>query len=321
MLVTTRNRARRRADENGVRTWIVALLAGCSAGAPLPPQATALNAAGVEALAHGDLETADARFSVALEYSPRFVEALVNLGLVELERGNFARARLLCERALRYNPDVAQPHHALGVLAERERRPDEASKRYYDALRVDPGFAPARSNLARLLFRGGFVEEALVQYERLIEVSPDDPSALAGLIETLTRLGRYTEADTRLVAALERFPDAPLLRLLDARRTLRAGRTEAAIIALSPLATRHDEIGAAALAWLATAELASGRTADASAAARRALELEPENTVATYALALALREQGAPDAEAWLSRARRTSPADPLLDSPNPRAP
>src|ERR1044071_5941388 len=120
-----------------MRPWILPLVAGCSAGAPLPPQAAALNAAGVEALAAGDLETADARLSVALEYSPRFVEALVNLGLVEVERGNFARARLLCERARRLNPDVAQPHHALGILAERERRPDVASKLYYEALRVD----------------------------------------------------------------------------------------------------------------------------------------------------------------------------------------
>ncbi|HTQ07446.1 MAG TPA: tetratricopeptide repeat protein [Polyangiaceae bacterium] len=303
-----------------MRSWIWLFLAGCSAGAPLPPPAAALNAAGVEALARGDLETADARFSVALEYSPRFVEALVNLGLVELERGNFARARLLCERARRYNPDVAQPHHALGVLAERERRPDEASRHYYDALRVDPGFAPARNNLARLLFRGGFVEEALVQYERLVEVAPADPNAAAGLVETLARLGRYGEADARLGAALERFPHAAPLLVLDARRALRQGARETAISTLLPLADRHDEIGAAALAWLATAELASGRPSEASVSARRALSLDPESTVATYALALALRELDAPDAAAWLARARRTSPFDPLLQSPDLRA-
>jgi tetratricopeptide (TPR) repeat protein len=302
-----------------VRAWLLVLAAGCSAGVPLPPQAAALNAAGVEALARGDLETADARLSVALEYSPRFVEALVNLGLVELERGNFSRARLLCERARRYNPDVAQPHHALGVLAERERRPDEASRHYYEALRVDPGFGPARSNLARLLFRGGFVEEALIQYERLVEVAPGDASAAAGLIETLARLGRHDEADARLAAALERFPHAPLLVLLDARRALRQGRPEAAVAALSPLAARHDEIGAAALAWLATSELVRGQAGRASETARRALVLDPESTVATYALALALRQLDAPDAAVWLARARRTSPADPLLQSADHR--
>src|SRR5689334_24847059 len=83
-------------------------LAGCAGAAPLPAQAVSLNRAGAEALAEGKLETADARLSLALEYSPHFVDALVNLGLVECQRGNFVRARQLFLRAQRLNPDVAQ---------------------------------------------------------------------------------------------------------------------------------------------------------------------------------------------------------------------
>ena len=109
-------------------TWIRALIGlsalGCAGAAPLPQKAIALNRAGAEALARGDLETADARLTLALEYSPRFVEALVNQGLLELQRGNFDRARELLTRARRLNADVAQPHHALGILAERQARPD-----------------------------------------------------------------------------------------------------------------------------------------------------------------------------------------------------
>ena len=44
-----------------------------------------MNEAGVAALAGGDLEAADARFSLALEYNPKFVDALTNQGLVELQ--------------------------------------------------------------------------------------------------------------------------------------------------------------------------------------------------------------------------------------------
>jgi tetratricopeptide (TPR) repeat protein len=289
------------------------VLAGCTAGVPLPPQAAALNNAGIDALARGDLETAGARFAVALEYSPRFVDALANLGIVEMERGNFARSRLLLERARRINPDVAQPHHALGVLEERERRPDRASEHYYEALAVDPGFAPARSNLARLLFAFGLVEEALVQYQRLVQVAPDDPVAFSALAETLVRLGRVTEADTVLGDALERFPEAPELVLLDARRSLRRGDAPAAIERLAPLTGQRDELGAAALAWTATAELARGQPEAAVAAAQRALRLDPESSVATYALAVGLAAQGSPDAGPWLERARRHVPDDPVL--------
>jgi tetratricopeptide (TPR) repeat protein len=282
-------------------------LAGCSGSArgsaPLPAQAIALNRAGAEALARGDLETADARLGLALEYSPRFVEALVNQGLVELERGNFDRARELLERARRLNPDVAQPHHGLGVLAERQARPDVASQHYYDALAVDPGFAPSRANLARLLFDANMLEEALIQFKRLVEVAPDSAEAAQGLAETLLRLGRVDEAETVAAHARERFPDSAELRVLAARSLLRQGDVGAAIELLAPLGYGHDEIAASALGWLATAELMRGDARASVGAAKRALELEPDSPVATYAMAQALEQLGDPAAIAWQRRA------------------
>ena len=281
------------------------LLAGCSGAAPLPPRAIELNAAGAEALARGDLETADARLSLALEYSPRFVEALVNHGLVEMERGNFDRARELISRARRLNADVAQPHHALGVLAEREQRRDDASRHYYDALAVDPGFAPSRANLARLLFDAGMLDEAQVQYKRLLEAAPDTPEPYVGLAQTLLRLGRVAEAEALTRAGRERFTDSAELTVLAARALLRRGETERALELLSPLGYGRDDTAAEALGWLATAELLRGEPRRAVGAARRALELDPAAPVATYAMARALEALGDPAALLWLQRAKQ----------------
>ncbi len=292
---------------------LVSLLLACKSAVPLPERAVALNTAGIEALARGDLETADARFSLALEYSPEFVDALVNLGSCELERGNFEHARQLFERARRLNPDVAQPHHALGLLAERQGRPDRASEHYYEALRVDPGFAPARANLGRLLFAGGMLEEALVQFKRLVEIAPDEAAGYAGLTETLLQLGRTSEAEATIAAAAERFHDVPEIAILAARSALRRGAYDEALGLLLPLAHERSDVGVAALGWIATAELARGRLPHAVGAARRALELSPDDHVATYALAVALSKLGAPDARAWLERALRHSPHDSLL--------
>lgn len=283
----------------------VVWLQACSGTAPLPPKAVLLNRAGAEALARGDLETADARLSLALEYSPRFVEALVNQGLVELQRGNFDRARELLLRARRLNEDVAQPHHALGVLAERQSRPDVASKHYYDALVVDPGFEPARANLARLLFDAGMLEEALVQYKRLAEAAPDSSEAQAGLAEVLLRLGRVEEAEGITRAARERFPEVPELVVLAARSLLRRGQVEGAVQLLTPLAYGRDVVAASALSWLATAELLRGRPRLAVGAAERALALEPTSPVATYVMAQALEALGDPAALSWQRRARQ----------------
>src|SRR5687768_825498 len=120
---------------------------GCASIPPLPPKALELNRDGAAALAAGDLATAEARFAVAIEYSPRFTEAWVNLGYVELRRGNLERARKHFVKARDLNPDLPAPHHALGLLADRRDIAKEAEGHYRQALKVDPGFVPARVNL------------------------------------------------------------------------------------------------------------------------------------------------------------------------------
>ncbi|MBK7584913.1 MAG: tetratricopeptide repeat protein [Myxococcales bacterium] len=284
------------------------MLIGCKGAAPLPPKALELNRAGVEALETGDLETADARFALALEYNPRFVEALVNMGLVELQRGNFRRARQLLGRARRMNPDVAQPHHGLGVLAEREQRPDLAAKHYDEALRVDPGFAPARANLARLFFEAGNYEHARVQFKRLTEVAPEEPSGYVGLAETLLHLGRQAEAEAAVEVGVKRFPDSAALSILAARGMLRRGQIDAAVELLTPIARSRDDLAVSALGWLATAELARGRIRHAIGAAKRALALDPRDSVSVYVMAAALRKLDDPSAGAWAKRAEQLAP-------------
>ncbi len=269
------------------RIWLTVLFAAslsCSGRAPLPPRAVALNESGARALAEGDLETADARLSVALEYSPHFVEALVNLGLVEVARGNFARARTLLQRARRLNPDVAQPHHALGILAERERRPDQASQHYREALAVDPGFFAARANLGRLLFDAGLFEDARLTFKKLSEVAPDAAVGHAGLAESLIRLGRVAEAERVIDAASKRFPDDGALCLLRARSALRQGQPERARALLLPLSEARNELTPRALSWLAVVELSLGHRSEAEKLARRSLLLDPEDGLARHVL-------------------------------------
>ncbi len=293
------------------RAWPIFCFAccfGCAGSAPLPAKALELNRAGVDALAAGDLETADARFSLALEYNPSFVDALTNQGLVELQRGNFERARQLLTRARRLNPDVAQPHHALGVLAERERRPDLASRDYYEALKVDPGFAPSRANLAHLLYDGGRYEDALVQFKRLIEVAPGAVEAYAGLAATLLHLERVSEASEVIERALAAAPNDPELNILAARLEIRHGEYEAASARLTPLTSEHTDLAVHALAWLAAAELAAGHPSEAAQHAERAIALAPDDALASYALGISLKKLGDPGAEQWLSRASALSP-------------
>jgi tetratricopeptide (TPR) repeat protein len=299
--------------------FLASVSLACAGAAPLAPKAVTLNQAGAEALAQGNLELAEARFALALEFHPRFVEALANLGLVEMQRGNLTRAKLLFERARRINADLAQPHHALGVVAERERRPDIAADHYREALRVNPGFGPSRANLGRMLFAAARYHEAREQFARLVEVEPALLAGHTGLAETLLQLGREEESDAVLDRAHAAFGGAPELILLDARRSLRHGAYADAEAHLTALAEGNDDTARAAFSWLAAARLASGDPTGALSAAEKALRLDKNDAIATYVVAMTLADTNDPRAPAWLERARALSPRNPVLAAAHSR--
>jgi tetratricopeptide (TPR) repeat protein len=267
-----------------VLAWSALLGVGCASSPPLPARAVELNAAGARAIGEGQLEVAEARLAVALEYNPRFVEAWVNLGYVALARRRYDEARRDFARARDLNQDLPAPHHALGVLAEEEGRGEEAEAFYRAALKVDPGFAPARANLGRRLLARLRFDEAREQYARLVEVVPESVEGWVGEAEALRRIGREAEAEALVARARERFGDAPELRLLLAREAVERSDWREAEALLAPVAGGTDRPRAsAAWAWIAVARIGAGDAAGASAAVRAALAIDRHDAVARYA--------------------------------------
>jgi tetratricopeptide (TPR) repeat protein len=295
-----------RAAHSLVLGLAIGFLVGCKPAQPLPPKAVQLNELGAQAFSLGDLETAEARFALAIEYHPRFTEAWVNLGLVELGRGNLVRAKKDFERARDLNGDLTTPHHALGLLFDRKGEAKVAAKHYREALKVDPGFAPARANLGRLEFRRGEFDDAREQYQRLTEVAPDSAEGWVGLTECLLRLSREDEADQALATARARLGDREELVILVARQFLRRGAFEAAEEALTPLTGHVDpHRRSAAWSWIAVARLGRGQTAGAVHAASEALLVDRDAALPNHVMSVALDALGLPAlSDHWASRAK-----------------
>jgi Flp pilus assembly protein TadD len=242
--------------------FLFLLLTGCAGNAPLPPKAIALNQAGAEAAAQGDLTT-----------------AWVNLGLVELRRGNLEQAGKHFRKARDLNEDLPTPHHGLGLVAAQRAEQKEAELQFRAALKVDPGFAPARISLARLLFANQKLEEARAEFLRLTQIAPNEVSGFMGLAECLFRLDRKTEARTVLDSAEQRFPAAPELALVRGRMALAEEQLEPAKRAFEVATRSRDRfVLASALAHLGLIELASDR-ASAERYAKRAREQNAEDPV------------------------------------------
>ena len=260
------------------------LLGGCTNVPPLPPRAVSLNKDGAAALAAGDLGTAEARLALAIEYSPRFTEAWVNLGYVEMGRGNLELAKKYFRKARELNPDLPAPHHALGLLADKRDNQVEAEAYYRSALKVDPGFTAARVNLARRLFQRGALEDAREQFLRLTEITPDALEGWVGLAECLQRLGREAEADAAIACARAKFGEAPPLMLLVARQLLRHAAYVEAEALLLPLTRGADtRRSGVAWAWTAVARVGQGACAGARDAVKEALRADADDVVAAYA--------------------------------------
>jgi len=176
-------------------------IAGGCATTPLPPAAVVLNDQGAALLARGDLDPAEARFRLALEYQPGFAEARANLGITALARGRLVEATRELEGALELNPDLAIAWNALGVVRDRRGDPGGARDAYVRALGIDPGDLDARRNLARALLAARRPRQARAHLLRLRALDPDDPVTL--------RLLTLAEHRLAAVGAGARAPPTP----------------------------------------------------------------------------------------------------------------
>lgn len=251
------------------------LSAGCGA-ASISAAARDHNLLGAELLSEGDLERAEARFRLALEFQPGYAEARANLGLVALARGDLRAAEDHLRGAVGLREDFGEAWGNLGVVLEGQGRDGEARQAYERALAIHPGLAFARRDLAWLLARRGDLVAARAHLLRLTELVPDDADAAGLLAWCELRLDRVEAAREIAERALEADPDAiaPLL----VRGILRA-RQGAYDDALADLELVRDDprLGREARIRIAAIETITGAPEDALRAMEELIEEDDDD--------------------------------------------
>jgi tetratricopeptide (TPR) repeat protein len=139
----------------------------------------------------GQRERALAELSRALELNPRYLEALIHLGLVLSELGReaedaFRRAASsvspssnglpspVASRLANHHAELAEAYAEAGAL-------DRAVEQYQRALELGPTFVDLRYRMARLLLESGRSLEAREALEEVIRLRPNFLDALAAL--------------------------------------------------------------------------------------------------------------------------------------------
>jgi Flp pilus assembly protein TadD len=228
--------------------WVLGAAAGC-AGKRIPPphpEAEHHNERCGQSLRDGDLETARQHCLQALEYTPQYPAALLNLAVVELRSDQKPAARDTFLRALALDDRLHEAHNDLGVLAMEEQRFEEAEKRFKRALELSPDYVQARYNLAldyylwrnnakakeqvvRLMsshpeltdpvhfdavlrLNAGKVDEAIKQLVQCVTMKPEMPGYWLALGVALGRAHRHHEADQAFRTCLELDPADAICR-------------------------------------------------------------------------------------------------------------
>lgn len=173
------------------------------------PQTLKLVEQGAEWLKSGDLNRAEASYSLALEYRPNMAEAYNGLALVALERGDKELAVKHLRKALTFNEDLAEAHNNLGVLYYRAGKMKKSRTHLISALGVDPGYHTARGNLVRTLLKMGEHKEARVHLLKITAQKADDAGVWAQLALVCVALNRSAEAGRAIDIALKLNPNFP----------------------------------------------------------------------------------------------------------------
>jgi Flp pilus assembly protein TadD len=215
--------------------------------------------------------------------------SFLRAGMANENTGNHKGAERAYRRGLEIAPDDAELRNALGWTLFQEGRSAEAVTEYERALRVDPELVKAHNNLALALVELGRLEEAASHYRSSLELEPK-AEIYSDLGFTMARLGHPDEARADYQKALALDPDCASAHLNLAVTFVQAGAFGEAeshyrqALPGRPTAETHNGLGYA----LAR----QGRTGDAVAEFRKAIDVDPKYTPAYNNLAGALAQQG-----------------------------
>lgn len=181
----------------------------------------------------------------------------------------------------------------LGDLYNKDKRYDEALQAYSRAKELNPDNPQSYIKSAHLLNRLGKTEETIAQFQSLLAESPDSITGLMGLAAVYESSGNHEEAKAKYIRVLELAPDQPLAAnnlawLLASEENGDLG--EALRLAMLAKQALPDSANVAdTLGWVHYQRKSYSL---AIPQYEQALQVQPQNGVIRYHLALAQWENG-----------------------------
>ena len=200
------------------------------------------------------------------EKSPRNGRGLMNYGLTQMAKGNYAAALDLFNRALAFNPAYYILEINMGIAYAAVNDAPQAQAHFTRAITLAPAEASPRYYYARWLYGSGRTAEAAALLRDAVRLNPDYVESRYLLMQIDADAGDAVALRQEAQAALARFPADPTAASWLARSANPASLPTMAKTQQTPES------------WLATslAYFQAGRFADCVNAAKEALKLRPD---------------------------------------------
>jgi Flp pilus assembly protein TadD len=130
-------------------------------------------------------DEARAEYGRAIALDPKMPEAYLNLGILLLDKQEYAAAVAPLSKAVELLPAQSRPRSLLAVAQERSGDGEGAARSFEGVLHLDPNDVTANDYLGELDLRRNKPAEAEMRFRHALEIRQDVPEALQGLAQSL----------------------------------------------------------------------------------------------------------------------------------------
>jgi tetratricopeptide (TPR) repeat protein len=266
-----------------------------------PQYADAQNNLGVLYSREGKDSDAATFYRHAIASDPKYTKAYVNLGLLLAEHGQVAQGEQQLRTAIQMNPGDPGAYTALGMIQGKTGRAAEAVESFRKAVSLEPNSADAHLNLGIALVDQYDRTNGFKEFSEAARLDPRSPAVHYNLGRFYFETAQYGDARKELEEALRLEPNhAPSLYFLALAAKQdndldRSTELFEKVIALQP--------GNPDAQFLLGQNLEhQGKTAEAIAHWKLALQADPNYSQALYNLARALRKSNDSEAQQYQDR-------------------
>jgi tetratricopeptide (TPR) repeat protein len=243
-------------------------------------------------LRQGQLDTAQTEEQKALELkNGAYPEALVGLGDIALQRGQYQDAVQQYNAALAQNDRLTIAYLGLGRVAAAEGNWSVAQAHFRNAVNRDGSSAEAHLWLGESLIRIDDASDAIAEYVRATELKRDYPEAYFGLAQAQMSVGEVDKAQENVGRALQLRPSYAEAFLLQGKLYEQRGADDQAIAAYGK-AAGASRVLAEPYYRRALLYIRRDRMDDATSDLESATRIQPNFPEAHYWLGRAYLAQG-----------------------------